>query len=42
VSFADAATHTDYVDYCNGTFTLVAGSQGWQVDQAQEITCERG
>jgi eukaryotic-like serine/threonine-protein kinase len=42
VSFADAATHTDHVDYCNGTFTLVAGSQGWQVDQAQEITCERG
>jgi hypothetical protein len=42
VSFVDAATHTDYVDHCNGTFTLLAGSQGWQIDQAQEITCERG
>jgi eukaryotic-like serine/threonine-protein kinase len=41
VTFADTATHADYVDHCTGTFRLVAGSKGWLLDYAEGIVCER-
>ena len=41
VSFSDVATHTDYIDTCTGTFTVVSSGESWVLDRG-DINCQRG
>ena len=41
VSFSTVATHTSFVDRCNGSMSMVKAAGGWVIDAAQDITCGR-
>jgi eukaryotic-like serine/threonine-protein kinase len=40
VAFSTVATHTDFVDTCSGTATLVRGTDGWLLDDPG-VSCTR-
>ncbi len=39
VEISTTATHSDHVENCTGSLSVINGGGGWLIDEAEDISC---